>query len=57
VQHDLAGTLRFDVNDYWIFKLEAHYMHGTASLVGAADVRAAMPANWGLFVIKTTAYF
>jgi hypothetical protein len=57
VQHDLAGTLRFDVNDYWIIKLEAHYMHGTASLAGAADVRAAMPANWGLFVFKTTAYF
>jgi hypothetical protein len=57
VQHDLAGTLRFDVNDYWIIKLEAHYMHGTASLVGSPDARAAMPANWGLFVLKTTAYF
>ncbi len=57
VQHDLAGTLRFDVNDYWIIKVEAHYMHGTASLAGSSDVRAAMPANWGLFVVKTTAYF
>jgi hypothetical protein len=57
VQHDLAGTLRFDINSFWIVKLEGHYMHGTASLAGTAEARAVMPANWGLFVLKTTVYF
>ncbi len=57
MQHDAAGTLRFDINEFWIVKLEAHYMHGTASLAGTPQVRAALPENWGLFVLKTTAYF
>jgi hypothetical protein len=56
-QHDLSGTLRFDVNDFWIVKLEAHYMHGTAALTGTPEARATLPENWGLFVLKTTAYF
>ena len=52
-QDDLSGTLRFDINSFWIVKLEAHYMHGTAAL-------GTMPMsdpNWGLFLLKTTAYF
>lgn len=53
IQDDLAATLRFDVNDFWIVKLEGHYMHGTAALgqVPSASV------DWGLFLVKTTAYF
>src|SRR6185436_14019163 len=31
-QRDLSGTLRFDVNDRWLWKLEAHFMDGAASL-------------------------
>ncbi|HEY2728824.1 MAG TPA: hypothetical protein VGK52_02720 [Polyangia bacterium] len=57
VQHDVSGTLRFDINEFWIVKLEAHYMRGTASLAGAPQMRAVLPENWGLFVLKTTAYF
>jgi hypothetical protein len=57
MQHDVSGTLRFDINQFWIVKLEAHYMHGTASLAGTPQVRAALAENWGLFVLKTTAYF
>ncbi|HVY40693.1 MAG TPA: hypothetical protein VHM31_22295 [Polyangia bacterium] len=53
IQDDLAGTLRFDVNDFWIVKVEGHYMHGTAAL-GAVPTAA---PNWGLFLVKTTAYF
>jgi hypothetical protein len=53
IQDDLAGTLRFDVNSYWIVKLEGHYMHGTEAL-GAVPTAA---VNWGLFLIKTTGYF
>jgi hypothetical protein len=53
VQDDLAGTLRFDVNSFWIVKLEGHYMHGTEAL-GMVPTAA---VNWGLFLIKTTGYF
>jgi hypothetical protein len=57
MQHDVSGTLRFDINQFWIIKLEAHYMRGTASLAGTPQMRAVLPENWGLFVLKTTAYF
>ena len=32
-QKDLAMTLRFDLNDYWVFKLEGHMVDGTASVI------------------------
>ena len=54
-QDDLSGTLRFDINNYWIVKLEAHYMHGTAVLSGEQITMGR--ENWGLFLLKTTAYF
>lgn len=53
IQEDLAATLRFDVNNFWIVKLEGHYMHGTAAL---GQISTAAP-DWGLFLVKTTAYF
>jgi hypothetical protein len=61
-QDDLAGTLRFDINNFWIVKLEAHYMRGTALINGAMSDgtpvdKTTSPENWGLFLIKTTGYF
>lgn len=59
-QHDVTGTLRFDINPHWLVKLEGHFMHGTGalstSLNGNAPLDTLAP-NWGLFLIKTTAYF
>jgi hypothetical protein len=57
VQHDVSGTLRFDINANWIVKLEGHYMRGTARVSGTAASRAMAPENWALFLIKTTATF
>jgi hypothetical protein len=57
MQHDATATLRFDVNEHWIIKLEAHFMHGTARAAGSAMMHATAPENWGVFLIKTTAYF
>jgi hypothetical protein len=55
---DLALSTRFDVNDFWLWKLEAHYMHGTAEVL---DSDLADPDNlarrWGLFLVKTTVSF
>jgi hypothetical protein len=60
MQHDVAGTLRFDINDHWLVKLEGHYMRGTAALSSALNDNlplAQLAPSWALFLIKTTAYF
>ncbi len=59
-QHDIAATLRFDINPYWLVKLEGHFMAGTAGLnVGLNDNRplSTLAPYWGAFFIKTTAHF
>jgi len=59
-QHDLALTLRFDVNPHWLWKLEAHYMRGTAALSSSLNGDTPMselPWDWAAFMLKTTAYF
>jgi len=59
-QDDVAGTLRFDINTFWLVKLEGHLMHGTGgvdpSLNGGVS-RDALTRTWGAFLLKTTAYF
>jgi hypothetical protein len=55
-QHDAAATLRFDITPNWIFKLEGHYLRGTADV--AATLNPTGESNrWQMLVAKTTAYF
>jgi len=59
-QHDVAATLRFDLTDHWLLKLEGHYMHGTGALASAQNDNQptkTLAADWGLLLLKTTAYF
>lgn len=61
VQHDTALTLRFDVNQHLLVKLEGHYMYGTAGLlnplrINPPDVTRA-EEHWAVFLAKVTAYF
>jgi hypothetical protein len=59
-QHDIAATLRFDINSFWLVKLEGHYMNGTADLTSSLNGNQpinTLPGNWALFLIKTTVYF
>ncbi len=59
-QHDVATTLRFDVNAHWLVKLEGHFMSGTAALTPTLNDNvplAKLPENWGVLLVKTTAYF
>jgi hypothetical protein len=59
-QHDLALTLRYDLNSFWLLKLEGHYMHGTAGLSSALNPNqplSSLTEDWGVFLVKTTAYF
>jgi hypothetical protein len=60
MQHDIASTLRFDVNSNWLFKLEGHYMMGTAALTPGLNGNTSLSAlarSWSVFLVKTTAYF
>jgi hypothetical protein len=60
MQHDAAGTLRFDINEHWLVKLEGHYMRGTAALnrdLNDGVALADLTRRWALFIVKTTAYF
>lgn len=53
-QRDLAATVRFDVNERWIWKLEGHFIDGVADLFGSTP----KPERyWGLFLLKTTVTF
>jgi len=54
-QRDLAGTLRFDVNDYWLWKLEGHFMDGAAELQASKNLNPTR--YWGLFLFRTTVTF
>ena len=60
VQHDVAFTLRYDLTANWILKLEEHFMSGTANLSPTLNddkALSALPMHWGIFFVKTTAYF
>jgi hypothetical protein len=60
MQHDVSGTLRFDINSHWLVKVEAHYMHGTAGVDQALNDNLPLDSlarNWAVFLVKTTAYF
>jgi hypothetical protein len=59
-QHDFAITFRYDLTENWLVKLEGHLMRGTAAL--KSDLNDGVQPdklnkNWGLLVLKTTAYF
>lgn len=59
-RHDLAMTLRFDPLEYWLIKLEGHFMSGTANLrpeLNGGTPASELAKNWGLFLLKTTGYF
>ena len=54
-QRDLTATLRFDANEHWLWKLEAHFMDGTADL--PASTNPTPQRYWGLFLLRTTVSF
>jgi hypothetical protein len=59
-QHDIAITTRYDITDNWLVKLEGHFKRGTLDVSTALNPnRRAIdaPRDWGVFLMKTTAYF
>jgi hypothetical protein len=58
--HDVAATLRFDINSWWLVKLEGHFISGTALLNPAINDNrplTSLEQNMGAFFMKTTAHF
>lgn len=59
-QHDFAATLRFDINSYWLVKLEGHYIDGTTDVLpvlNGGTTMGMLARQWFVFLVKTTAYF
>ena len=57
-QKDLALALRFDVNDYWLIKLEGHFIDGTARVYKSNNPeRETLERFWTMFGVKTTLTF
>jgi len=54
-QRDSAITVRYDVNDHWLWKLEGHFIDGVA------DLRTSQNPDperyWGMFLLRTTLTF
>jgi hypothetical protein len=56
-QKDAALALRFDATDWWIFKIEGHYIRGTGLLQDNADNPVQNDNGWWLLAVKTTFSF
>ncbi len=54
-QRDVALSLRLDVNEYWLWKLEGHFIDGTADL--SSETNTNPTRDWGLFLLRTTVTF
>jgi hypothetical protein len=54
-QRDYAASVRFDVNEHWLWKVEAHFIDGTADLTTSRNPDP--KRYWGLFLFKTTVTF
>lgn len=57
-QKDLALSFRFDVKDWWIVKLEGHWLQGTALLRdNVSNPPPHSKEDWFMFAAKTTFSF
>jgi hypothetical protein len=56
-QRDTTLSLRFDPKDWWIIKLEGHYINGTALLNDDAHNPNRDDRGWFMLAVKTTFTF
>ena len=56
-QQDYAATGRYDVNEFWLFKLEAHLLRGTALLSRADNAGDPPEKTWAMFLAQTVLSF
>ncbi|QTA83548.1 porin domain-containing protein [Desulfonema limicola] len=55
-QKDFAVSTRFDINEYWVFKLEGHLIDGAAQLLPQVNPDG-REEDWFLFAAKMTFSF
>ena len=53
---DAAASLRYDVNEHWLWKLEGHFIDG-AAMLAPSPMGPAPQRYWGLFLVRTTVTF
>lgn len=57
-QNDATLSLRLDLRDWWIFKVEGHYIEGTGLLRDNADnPHQSQNSGWFMLAVKTTVSF
>jgi len=56
-QKDAALSARFDIKDWWVFKLEGHYYRGTSLLTDDKNNPSRNEDGWFMFAAKTTFSF
>jgi hypothetical protein len=59
-QRDLTISSRFDLTDFWLFKLEYHFIDGVALTQPRTleeNLADPMKRHWGMFAAKTTFHF
>ena len=57
-QKDLALSIRFDITDSWLVKLEYHFMDGAALCTALDNPQLSeLEDDWELFAVKTTFSF
>ncbi|MCP4346111.1 MAG: hypothetical protein GY795_11375 [Desulfobacterales bacterium] len=56
-QKDTAVSARFDITDFWLIKLEVHFMDGAALCLYEDNPEGYNEQNWTLFAVKTTFNF
>jgi len=50
ISTNVALTLRYDLNPYWLLKVEGHFMHGTAGLTRPLNDNQSLSSltkDWG----------
>ena len=59
VQHDWALSVKYDLNEHWVFKLEGHYMDGAGKLFDTPKVQPfnKRDTSWFLLAAKATFSF
>jgi hypothetical protein len=56
-QQDYTVTGRYDINEFWLFKLEAHLMRGSAVASPADNPGGNLEKTWSLFLAQTVLSF
>jgi hypothetical protein len=59
-QRDFTISTRFDLTEFWLFKLEYHFMDGVAGTIPSSlleDQGDPKKRNWGMFAAKATFHF